>query len=132
MRSETNEEAKSVKFLSRNKNLSWDHHRAVAPATGRNHMLDWKTLLARAPELTHLKQSARAAKRQNADWHDFLFEHDGQITRLASTLPTTELRCQAMAIIESHLMQTWNRALDSPPSLLPWDGRPSFEVGATP
>ena len=95
--------------------------------------MTWETITRREPELRHAERSCKAARQQSASWFDFLFEHDGQITKLAAQLPTTELRCQAMAAIESHLVSVWTSTMDSPPGL-PWASRPSFEVseGAKP
>ncbi len=96
--------------------------------------MDWKSIVAREPELAHIERSCRAARQQGADWHDFWLEHVDQLTRLVGPIARKPvLRTdRAYRVARCHLLTVWINSMDGPPAVLPWDSRPVFEENPTP
>ncbi len=93
--------------------------------------MNWRGMIEREPELIHIANSCRRARRQGAMWFDFFREHHARIVVLASHMPTPSTRAEALQAIYEHLYTVWCNAMAGPPVSLPWDSRPIF-VESTP
>jgi len=95
--------------------------------------MQWDKMTELEPELRHIEQSARRAKRQSADWHDWWAVHQNQLYRLVgANAQHPALRSdECYQAAHAHLATVWANAEVGGRSRLPWNSRPAMTTEPT-